>query len=180
MSPAQQTSTSRASTISAWGGGTEEREFFHAADADLRERAPWYIILPSDGWKQVWDMVIVLFVLYSAIVIPLNVGFGDPDCNSNCNPVSRRQFFDLTEYNLDILDLITGACVRCGCWAPTQAILTTRFLSCARRRVCSGHRSVVFHRVHLLQRPRRVQLAPHCVSVLLAVLCGGFVLRIPL
>ena len=75
-------------------------------DVDLQEKKPWYIILPSSHWKQAWDIVIVLLVLYNAFMIPLLMGFSDPSCTS-ADCVSGEGFLNAFNPIWAIVDYIT-------------------------------------------------------------------------
>jgi len=53
----------------------EEAHAYHKIEEDAR---PVGIIYPEETWKQRWDLLMLLFILYSAAVVPFRVSFGVP------------------------------------------------------------------------------------------------------
>jgi len=45
--------------------------------SEVRRAKPTYTIDPGSTWKQAWDWMIILFVIYNATVIPLSLAFED-------------------------------------------------------------------------------------------------------
>lgn len=44
-------------------------------DANGAIKRPWGIILPTDSWKETWDVVVLQFILYSAVMVPYRICF---------------------------------------------------------------------------------------------------------
>lgn len=66
---------------------------------DSRNReVPWYIILPNGKWKRTWDFFVTFFLLYSLIIVPIDVGW-----NVECFTSDQGQFVSSTYLACTIL-----------------------------------------------------------------------------
>ena len=41
-----------------------------------KKKIPNYILYPSSSFRQYWDIIIILFVVYNVIIIPMETGLG--------------------------------------------------------------------------------------------------------
>ncbi len=53
--------------------------WYHGVKRELDQRLP--IVLPKSRPKIVWDVFIMVFVLFSAVDVPLEISYGVPDVN---------------------------------------------------------------------------------------------------
>lgn len=59
---------------------------------DTKDRSvPWYIILPNSKCKRIWDFFVTFFLLYSLILIPIDIAW-----NIECFTSDNGDFFKLT------------------------------------------------------------------------------------
>jgi hypothetical protein len=56
--------------------GNSDKLSFHEFDAVSRGAEIWYILRESGRFRRVWDLIIVLLILFNAYSIPVDVAFG--------------------------------------------------------------------------------------------------------
>ena len=52
-------------------------------DMDIEEKFPFYIILPDDMTRMLWDVLMIIVCIYVAMIQPLRIGFADDFWESN-------------------------------------------------------------------------------------------------
>lgn len=68
------------------------------SESDL-EGTYWYIILPDNPFKQMWDVFVGLLLIYTSLVTPYRISFVDDSTSAN-------KFFDYLDLSIDFCFLI--------------------------------------------------------------------------
>lgn len=96
--------------------------------ATIRDN-PWFIILPSNMYKMVFDCFIFLFTIHAAVVVPMEVGFE----SKSWNDLWYRRFSLLVDiaFMIDfVLGYVTG-------FVGDDGEIVSSLLSILKRNVCS-------------------------------------------